>query len=388
MSEAATVSARAAARIRGGYPWVPRPELVHAPAGGATLVPVVDEKRRPLGTALFSPAAHLALRMIDRGEVTDLGALLDRRIGEALDRRAPIAEGRDAYRVVHGEADLLPGLFVDRYGDVVVLQSACAAIDAHEQEIAEILARRLGARMVVQRDDGAAREHDGLPRRRAILRGAGSTRVAYHDAGSPMETDVLEAAKTGAFLDQQDNHGRAAELPARGLRALDAFTHHGGFAIALARAGAEVTAIDESQEAIAQTRANSARSEVAIEARCENAFDSLRAFEAAGRRFHLVVIDPPALAKRSADLKAAERGYRELNLRALRLLAPGGHLVTCSCSGRLTAERFGAVIAGAAHDAGRPVALIERRGAGRDHPVLVGVPETDYLKCWILEALA
>jgi 23S rRNA (cytosine1962-C5)-methyltransferase len=326
--------------------------------------------------------------MVDRGEVDDLGALFDRRIGEAIDRRAVFAAGRDAYRVVHGEADLLPGLFVDRYDDVAVLQSACAAVDAREPELAEILARRLGARLVVARDDGAAREHDGLPRRRAILRGSGGTRVAYHDAGSAMETDVLEAAKTGAFLDQQENHGRAAELARRGARALDAFTHHGGFALALARAGAEVIAIDEAAGAIEQTRQNARRSGVPVDARCENAFDALRALEAAGRRFDLVVIDPPALAKRSADLKAAERGYRELNLRALRLLAPGGHLVTCSCSGRLTAERFGAVIAGAAHDAGRPVALIERRGAGRDHPSLIGVPETDYLKCWILEALA
>jgi 23S rRNA (cytosine1962-C5)-methyltransferase len=386
--EAATVSARAVARIRGGHPWIVRADVVAPPRAPGDLVRVVDEKRRPLGSALWSPDARIALRMIDPGEVDDLEALIDRRIGEALARRATIVVGRDAFRVVHGEADRLPGLFVDRYADVAVLQTSCAAMDAREPAIAALLERHLGVRLVVARDDGGAREHDGLPRRRALLRGSGPTRVAYHDAGSAMETDVLEGGKTGAFLDQQENHARAAEYVAGRIEALDAFTHHGGFAIALARAGAKVTALDESTEAVAEARANAARSGVLLEARAVNAFDALRELEAAGRRFHLVVIDPPALAKRRSALPAAERGYKELNLRALRLLQPGGLLVTCSCSGRLTVEHFGAIVDAAARDVGRPVQLLERRGAGRDHPVLVGVPETDYLKCWILRVLA
>lgn len=392
---------RGAERVRTGHPWVGRAEVTEA-SGEGDVARVLDARGRPLATALWSPRSPLPLRILCReelrlGEIDDLGPLIEARLEAALARRRPlvVARGWDAYRVVHGEADLLPGLFVDRYDDVAVVQTACAAMDAREPFVAELLRRALGVRLVVARDDGGARDFESLPRRKGVLVGSGPTRVRFHDAGSAMEADVLTDGKTGSFLDQQENHARAAEYaallraerPGSAIDALDAFSYHGGFALALARAGARVTALDESALAIERLRDNARRNQVEIDAACTNAFDALRRFESEGRHFDLVVVDPPALAKRRSALPAAERAYKELNLRALRLLRPGGLLLTCSCSGRLTPERFGAVVQSAAHDVGRPVQLLERRGAGPDHPLLLGVPETEYLKVWALRAL-
>jgi 23S rRNA (cytosine1962-C5)-methyltransferase len=396
------IGPRAVARVRGGHPWVRREDVRRGPewrggsrgeagAGSADVVRLIDERGRPIATALWSAAAPIAARVLDRDRDVRLDAdLIGARLDAALARRRALFGEADAFRVVHGEADLLPGLFVDRYADVAVVQTACAALDARESLVADLVAARLGARLVVARDDGSARDLEGLPRRKRILRGEGPTRVRFHDAGSLCEADVMEDGKTGAFLDQQENHARAASYVVPGVEALDAFTYHGGFALALARAGARVLALDESAAAVERARANAVLSGVsaALEVRQANAFDALRELEASGRRFDLVVIDPPALAKRRSALVAAERAYKELDLRGLRLVRPGGVLVTCSCSGRLTAARFGEIVEDAAADVGRPVQLLERRGAGRDHPPLIGVPETEYLKCWILRVLA
>lgn len=392
MRDRVTVTRRAVEKIHGGHPWVDRAEVIEPPDAGSDVV-VVSDGKRVAGTALWSARSRIALRILARDEVALDEGLLERRIAQALARRRALFPGADAYRVVHGEADLLPGLFIDRYADAAVIQTTCGAMDAREATIAAVAARLLGARIVVARDDGAARDFEELPRRKAVLLGTGATEVEYHDAGSVLRTDVLADGKTGGFLDQQENHARAASYVAvagpgdEPPSALDAFTHHGGFGLALARAGARVLALDESATAIARTRDNAARNGVALEARCENAFDALRALEADWRRFDLVVIDPPALAKRKSALPAAERAYKELNLRALRLLLPGGLLVTCSCSGKLTADHFGRVVEAAARDVGRPLQVLERRGAGRDHPPLLGVPETDYLKTWFLRVL-
>ncbi|MSP61461.1 MAG: class I SAM-dependent rRNA methyltransferase [Myxococcales bacterium] len=389
MPPTVTITPGALARLLGGHPWVRRADVVRGPDAAGDIVRVSDG-RRDGGTALWSERSRIALRLVAREAVApnEIEALIDRRIGEAIDRRRAFVSSWDACRVVHGEADLLPGLFVDRYADVAVIQTAATAMDAREEAIAAIVARRLGARLVVARDDGAARDFEELPRRSGVLRGTGPTLVAWHDAGSAMETDVLTDGKTGGFLDQQENHARAASCVEGAPEALDAFTYHGGFALALARAGARVTALDESPVAIDRARKNATLNGVALTARCANAFDALRELEGEGKRFDLVVIDPPALAKRASALPAAERGYKELNLRALRLLRPNGVLITCSCSGRLTRDRFASVVEAAARDVGRPLQLVEQRGAGRDHPSLVGVPETEYLKCWILRALS
>jgi 23S rRNA (cytosine1962-C5)-methyltransferase len=382
-----TVTARGAARVRAGHPWVFAADVSRGDGTG-DVVRVVDGRGALLGTALYAPGASLALRMLARDEVALDEALLAERLRAALARRRALFPDADALRVVHGESDRLPGLFVDRYGDVAVVQTTARGMDAREPAIARLVAEVLGARLVVARDDGGARDFEGLPRRRGVLLGRGSTVVRYHDAGNELETDVLEGGKTGAFLDQAENHARARGYAPSG-DALDAFTHHGGFALALARGGARsVLALDEDAAAIARTRANAEHNRLgALRAETTNAFDALRRLEGEGRRFDAVVIDPPALAKRRSALAGAERAYKELNLRALRLLNAGGLLITCSCSGKLTPERFGAVVEAAVQDVGRPVQILERQGAGRDHPPLVGVPETDYLKCWFLRVL-
>jgi 23S rRNA (cytosine1962-C5)-methyltransferase len=384
-----TVTARGAARLRGGHPWVYAEDVARGEAT-SDVVRVVDGRGALLGTALWAPGARLPLRLLARTEVTFDAALVEARVRAADELRKRILPGADAYRVVHAEADGLPGLVVDRYGDVCVLQTAARAMDAREGEIAEVVARVCGARLVVARDDSSARDFEGLPRRRGVVRGDGTTRVEYHDAGSVFAVDVLADGKTGGFLDQAENHARVATYVPAGAEALDAFTYHGGFALALARGGAKsVLALDEAAPAAERARENAARnglSQVRVEQ--ANAFDRLRALEGEGRSFDVVVIDPPALAKRKSAFGAAERAYKELNLRALRLARAGGIVVTCSCSGKLSPEAFGAIVADAARDAGRAVQLLERRGAGRDHPPLLGVPETEYLKCWILRVLA
>ncbi len=379
-----SLTPRGAARVRAGHPWVFAVDVARAADGEGDVARVVDGRGALLGTALWAAGAQLPIRMLSRGEVRLDGEFLRARLQQALARRAGVG---DAFRVVHGEADLLPGLVVDRYGDVAVIQTSARAMDAREPEIAQLVAQLLKARLVVARDDGSARDFESLPRKKQILLGGGSTRVVYHDAGSAVEVDVMEDGKTGGFLDQTQNHGRAGEL-AHG-DTLDAFSYHGGFALALARGGARsVLALDESPEAVARAKENATRNSAKVTVQQANAFDALRSLEAEGRRFDVVVLDPPALAKRKgASLDAATRAYREINLRGMRLCKPGGVLITCSCSGKMTPAQFGEVIEAAARDAARPVQLLERRGAGSDHPTLVGVPETDYLKCWILRVL-
>jgi 23S rRNA (cytosine1962-C5)-methyltransferase len=381
-----TVSARGAARLRAGNPWVYADDA-RGDANAGDVVRVVDGRGVTLGTALWAAGARLPLRLFSREAVTLDAAFLHARLVAANELRRRLLPDADAYRVVHAEADGLPGLIVDRYADVAVLQTTARAMDAREAELAALVADVTGARLVVARDDGGARDFEGLPRKKAILHGAGSTTVRYHDAGNVFEVDVMSDGKTGGFLDQAENHARAA-VYARG-EALDAFSYHGGFALALARGGAtSVLALDESAAAVARARANAERNQLGqVTFAQDNAFDRLRVLESEGRRFDVVVIDPPALAKRKSALGAAERAYKELNLRALRLLRPDGVLITCSCSGKLTLESFAAIVEEAARDVGRPVQVLERRGAGRDHPPLLGVPETEYLKCWILRVL-
>lgn len=395
---AVTIATRGAVRLRAGHPFVSR-EDVRVPPSGGDVVLVQDERGGFLGSALWAGQGPIALRRLCPQGRSLTRELLAERIAFACElRRGLFASSGDpvpdALRVVHGEADGLPGLFVDRYDGAAVIQTATAAMDAREELIAEAVVSVLGVRRVFVRDDGSARDMEGLPRRKGALRdpdGSGP-RARYHDAGSPVEVDLLADGKTGGFLDQTENHAAAARyaraLCPPGGTALDAFTYHGGFALALSRAGLSVIACDESAAAIERARHNAALGGQRVDFRVKNAFDLLRHFEAEGRRFDVVVIDPPALAKRGqpgpAAQAAAQRAYKELNLRGLRLLAPGGVLVTCSCSGRVSPADFGVMLASAARDAGVAAQVLERRGAGRDHPVLLTLPESEYLKCWIL----
>jgi 23S rRNA (cytosine1962-C5)-methyltransferase len=398
---AVTVGPRGAARARAGHPWIFRQDVVRGPdadaaTGGPSLVVVRDARGKAIGTATWAARAKLALRMVTRGDApvpSDLLALVDGRLTAALARRREMAPDRDAYRVAHGESDGLPGLFVDRYADAAVVQTTSVAMDAARAAIAELVRAKLGARVVVARDDGSTRDFEELPRFAGVVAGGGPTTVVYRLGPNQLEADLLTDGKTGGFLDQADNHAAVAALAPRGARCLDAFTYHGGFALALARrpgAGA-VLAVDEDRDAAARAAANARRNGLGnMEARAANSFDLLRAFEASGERFDVVVLDPPALAKRGggvAALLAAERGYKELILRGARLTRAGGILAACSCSGRMTRARWDELCAEALADAGRSAQIVARLGAAQDHPELVGVPETGHLKVWILRML-
>jgi 23S rRNA (cytosine1962-C5)-methyltransferase len=399
----ATVNARGAARVRAGHPWVFRQDVVRGPAkdargGGPLLVEVRDPRGKPLGTATWAAEARLALRIVARGAEAaprDLLALVGERFDAALARRQGLAAARDAFRVVHAESDGLPGLVVDRYGDAAVVQTTSVAMDALRGPIAALVRGRLGARLVVARDDGSARDFEGLPRFAGVVAGDedAPTRVEYRLGPNRLEADLLTDSKTGGFLDQVDNHAAVAALAPDNARALDAFTYHGGFALALARRGGPVLATDEDPTAVARATENARRNGLAnLEVRQANAFDLLRQQEARGELFDVVVLDPPALAKRggsgvAAALAAADRAYKELILRGARLTRPGGLLVACSCSGRVSRAHWDELVQEGLADAGRAAQVLARNGASADHPELVGVPETGHLKTWILRVV-
>lgn len=401
MLKTAVVNARGAARIRAGHPWIFRQDVVSGPptdagSGGPSLVAVKDGRGKPLAVATWAATARLALRVVATGDGApesddELLPLVNRRLDAALARRGGLGLDRDAYRVVHGESDGLPGLFVDRYADAAVMQTTSVAMNAARALLAGLLAERLGVRLVVARDDGSTRDFEGLPRFAGVVAGGGSTEVVYRLGPNRLAADLMTDGKTGGFLDQADNHAAVAALAPRGARALDAFTYHGGFALALARRGGAVLATDESPEAVARTAANAHRNELPnLEVRQANAFDLLRVLESERALFDVVVLDPPALAKRggsAANLTAADRGYKELILRGARLTRAGGLLVACSCSGRVTRAHWDELCAEAVADSGRTAQIIARRGASADHPELLGVPETGHLKTWILRVM-
>ncbi len=389
MNPTVTVSKRGADRLRRGQVWVFRVDLAGEPdAAPGAIVRIVDARGNVVGHGFYG-AAELALRLLARGERAVDETSLRERLRAAIERRRALGE-LDALRLVHAEADLLPGLLVDRFGEGVVVQSLCAAWDQREAALVEWLVELLAPRVIVIRDDAATRDFESLPRRAELVRGD-DARVGYHEGALRFEADLLTDQKTGGFLDQQENHLRAAEYAraAPGGEALDLFCFHGGFGLQLADAMRRTLCVDQNPVAVARVRANAAMNGLGakVEAEEGNAFDRLRAAQERGERYRMIVLDPPALAKRKSSVAGALRGYRDLNLRALRVLEPGGILITCSCSGKVTSALFEELLVSAAVDARRRIAILERRGAGRDHPVLLGIPETDYLKCFVLRAL-
>lgn len=398
----AVVNAHGAGRVRAGHPWIFRQDIVRGPdadaaSGGPSVVVVHDGRGKTLGTATWAAQAKLALRMLTRADeppaTADLVELVRARLDAALARRTDIDLGRDrtAYRVAHGESDGLPGLFVDRYADAAVIQTTSVAMDAARAPIAALVRDRLDARVVVARDDGSTRDFEGLPRYVGVIAGGGATVITYRLGPNELEADLMSDGKTGGFLDQADNHAAVAALAPPDARCLDAFTYHGGFALALARRGGAVLATDQDPAAAARAAANARRNGLDnLDVQTRNAFDLLRELESDRARFDVVVLDPPALAKRGggvAALAAAERGYKELILRGARLTAPGGLLVACSCSGRVSRAHWDELCTAALADSGRAAQVIARNGAGRDHPELLAVPETGHLKVWILRML-
>jgi len=381
------LSARGASRARAGHPWIFRADVQSAPPGlpSGAEVRLADARGNFVAKGFWAERSPIAVRVLSRRDEPLDDAFLRGRIERSVARRRALLPGADAFRAVHGEADLLPGYFADRYGDLLAVQHLAEWAEARREPLARMTAEACGARAAVARDDGGSRDFELLPRRTEVIFGSRPMTAAYHEGPLELRVDLLEDHKTGGYLDQRENHLRAGEL-ARG-EALDAFCYHGGFALQLARGAQRVLAIDQDAAAVERTRENAARNGLGnLEVRAANAVEQLRALDKEGRKFDMVVLDPPAFAKRREGLEGALRAYKEINYRGVRLLAPGGLLITCSCSGKVTPDLFAEVIDWAAQEAKRPLQILERRGAARDHPPLLGVPETDYLKCWFLLA--
>jgi len=377
------VSARGEQRVRSGHPWIYRADVVDVDAAGGDIVRVIGPRRRTIGFALFSDRSQIPIRMLTHGETPADASLLRARLARAIAVREALHINATAYRLVHGEADLLPSLVVDRYADYLVIQTLSQGTDRLMPELAQMLSDLLSPAGILARNDPRVRVLEGLEQTVDVVAGTIPDAVVVREGAIEYEVDLRKGQKTGLFLDQRENREAAARY-ARG-RLLDGFSYHGGFALRLAPQCSEVEALDVSADAVAHIDANARRNGVAnLRAREANVFDELRHFERSGTRFDTIVLDPPAFAKNKASVPNALAGYKEINLRAMRLLEPGGHLITCSCSYNVNEEMFAATIHEASIDSHTPVTLVEKRMQGRDHPVLVGVPETHYLKCFIL----
>jgi 23S rRNA (cytosine1962-C5)-methyltransferase len=382
-----TISAKGEARITSGHPWVYRSDVMQVAAERGQIVAVTSRRRAPLGYALYSDRSEIALRMLARGGEPPSLETFRARIDAAIAYRDSLRIDATAYRLIHGEADRLPGLVVDRYGDYLVLQALVQGVDRLLPDLTGLLVQRLQPAGILARNDPRVRLLEGLEQRVEALHGVVPEVIEVREGGVTYAVDPHKGQKTGLFLDQRENRFAAVQY-ARG-RALDAFSYNGGFAMALAAVCGDVMAVDISEDAVARIAANATRNGIKnIRTLAMNVFDELRELERRGERFDTIVLDPPAFAKNKAAVTKALSGYKEINLRALKLLNPGGILVTCSCSYNVSEGMFADVIAAAAADARAEVVVVEKRMQGRDHPVLVTVPETFYLKCFILRKLA
>jgi 23S rRNA (cytosine1962-C5)-methyltransferase len=376
------VSSKGAGRFRSGHPWIFRSDVLETgEAKAGDTVRVTDQKSQFLGQAHYSAASQIALRMISRGShPLDIAAW----IAAAQQFRESVVTDSNAYRLVHAEADFLPGLIVDRYAGALSVQALDQAMDRALPEITDALEAQFAPRAIVARNDGAVRELEQLPREIRLLSGELDAPVPIRMNGFALEADLLHGQKTGVYLDQRENYLAAARY-ARGS-ALDCFTSTGGFALHLSRACERVEAVDSSAPALAIAQRNADANGIShTHFREDDVFEVLSRYASARRNFDMVVLDPPAFAKSRKQLEGAMRGYKDINLRALRLLSPGGILVTCSCSHHVSEAMLLQVLAEASLDAGKTLRVLERRMQAQDHPVLLTVPETHYLKCLILQ---
>ncbi|HKR22822.1 MAG TPA: class I SAM-dependent rRNA methyltransferase [Pyrinomonadaceae bacterium] len=385
----ARVNKKGANRVRQGHLWIYKSDVLDVDAEGGSIVSVKDERGNFIGQALFSNTSQIALRFLTQSPEDIDRDWWRRRIAEAAGRRH-IPPDTNAYRVIYSEGDLLPSLIVDRYDDVLVLQTLSQGTEAIKSMLVEILAEQFQPRAIIERNDARVRELEGLELITATVYGNAPEELEITQHGLRFIVAPSGGQKTGSFLDQRENRiaARHAAQTTNTARALDCFTFNGAFALHLAGVCDEVIGIDISGDAVSAARRNADLNEMRnVEFREANVFDALREMEASGERFDTIVLDPPAFAKNRASLKSALRGYKEINLRALKLLNPGGVLVTCTCSYHVSEELFLEVVTQAALDAHRRVQIIEKRMQATDHPVLVAMPETYYLKCVIARVI-
>ena len=386
----AIISPKGAARVRAGHLWIYRSDVTQRPqAASGAVVRVNDQRGRFLAWAHFGAESEITLRLLTTQDVAIDRAFWRARLQAARAWRERVVNDADAYRLIHAEGDALPGLIVDRYGDCFSLQTLTRGMETLKPLWVELFTEEFQPRLIVERNDAKVRQLEGLPLINSVLYAAtgeppaAPAEFTVSENGLKFWIDLLGGQKTGAFLDQREN--RAAAMRYGYGRALDCFSFHGSFALHLARVCEQVTALDISATAIERARRNAELNGLSnIEFIETNVFDRLRDYEEAGERFDTIVLDPPAFAKNRGAVEAAARVYKEINLRALKLLKPGGVLITCSCSYHVGEELFLAMLAEAARDAGRMVQIVEKRTQGRDHPILLTVPETYYLKCIVL----
>jgi 23S rRNA (cytosine1962-C5)-methyltransferase len=381
------VNRKGANRVASGHPWIFSSDLLdRGQATAGEPVVVADPQGKALGTAHYSDASQISLRLLsERVETIDRAFYL-RRIAAAEAHRKRVVTDSEAYRLVHGEGDQLPGLVIDRYGDYFTLQTLDQGMDRAKAEIVSCLEELFAPKGIAERNDAAVRKREALPLQSGVVAGEVPETIAIRMNGLKLHADLVHGQKTGIFLDQRENYIAAARY-GRG-QALDCFTSAGGFALHLAARCESVEAVDSSEASLRLARKNcEANGIVNVELREADVFELLAGYATAHRRFDVVVLDPPAFAKSRQSLEAATRGYGEINRRALELLSPGGILVTCSCSHHLSEAALLEIVAKASLDTGRKLKVLERRMQAQDHPVLLTVPETLYLKCLILEVI-
>jgi 23S rRNA (cytosine1962-C5)-methyltransferase len=378
------ISRRGARRLQDGHVWVYRSDILSADgvAPGAA-AGITDERGKFLGTALYSSSSQIAIRMISPHPVNDLPGLVRERIRSAVSYRERVVRDTDAYRVIFSEADFLPGLIVDRYNDLLSIQALTQAMDAEpvRSVIVAELSEGLKPASIAERVDPRIRELEQLPPRPSGLIQGEKTSTVVTMNGVRFHYEALEGQKTGSFLDQRENYAAAARFASG--EALDVFCYQGGFALHLAQSCSKVTGVDSSRPALEVADRNATLNGRDIEWVEANAFDLLRDYAAAGRRYDTIVLDPPAFAKNKSNLETALRGYKELNLRALKMLRPGGVLISCCCSYHVSPAQYLEVVGDSARDVHRNLRIVENRGQAKDHPILLTVPETEYLKCMV-----
>ena len=382
----AVISPRGVERIRAGHLWVYRSDVRSTQAEPGSIVRLTDERGRFQGKAFYSDKSQIAVRLLTRNDIPADRSFFAARIEQAAKYRKMVVENTEAWRLIYGEADHLPSLIVDRYADYLVVQTLSQGTERLKPVIVDILNELFTPRGILERNDPRVRLLEGLDQRVGVLSGEVPAEVVARENGIAFACDLAKAQKTGSFLDQRENHWAARNYASGEV--LDCFSYQGGFALTVADRCEHVEAVDMAPAAVAASQRNKELNRSAnVYFREGNSFDVLKEYDEAGRKFDLVILDPPAFAKNRDSIDAAHRGYKEINLRALKLLKPGGFLVTCSCSYHISEALFLQILAEASTDAKRPLAVVERRTQAKDHPILLTMPETHYLKCLILRVL-
>jgi len=380
------ISPRGVERLRSGHLWIYRSDVRTPNAEAGAIVRLVDERGNFAGRAFYSDKSQISIRLLTREDVPIDRAFLTARIRRAAAYRALVVENSEACRLVYSEADLLPSIIIDRYGDYFVLQTLSQASDRLKGTLTEILVELFSPKGIVERNDPKVRLLEGLDQRVGALHGEIPSEILARENGITFVCDLTKGQKTGSFLDQRENHLAARRYASGDV--LDCFCYQGGFALTVADRCTHVEGIDLAPAAIEAARRNQQlNSTPNVTFREGNTFDLLKEYDEAGRRFQMVILDPPAFAKNRDSIPAARRGYKEINLRALKLLKPGGYLVTCSCSYHVTEPLFLQLLAEAANDARKNIVVVDRRTQAQDHPILLTMPETHYLKCLIVKVL-